>query len=178
MKTLFQALFLLVCMPMLFSSCGYNKLAELESAVESQWGNVESAYQRRADLVPIVKATIPGVPLGNIEAIAQEAKAINIDFDELDGKAFDAFDQSQNKLKNEFANVMNQATNNPELASEQALKEAIAQIEGAENRINTERRKFNQAIAEYNSYRNALPQKFTARITGFKSHSPFESKAN
>ena len=93
-------------------------------------------------------------------------------------KAFNAFDESQNKLKKAYQNIINQATNNPEQTNAAALQEAMAQLEGAENRINTERRKFNQAVEEYNSYRNQIPQKFTARITGFKDHSAFDSSAN
>jgi len=178
MKYHIQALALMICIPVLFSSCGYNKLTELESAVESQWGTVESAYQRRVDLVPIVKAAIPGVPMGNIEAIANDAKNAQLEFDDLDGKSFAEFDASQNKLKTAFENIVNQATNNPALADSVALKEAIAQIEGAENRIHTERRKFNLAVKDYNSYRNQIPQKFTARMSGFKDISPFDSSAN
>jgi len=178
MKYHIQALAVLICLPLVFSSCGYNKLTELESAVEGQWGTVESAYQRRADLVPIIKATMPGVDMANLESLAKEAAEVSIDYDELDSKAFIEFDKSQKALLNGFETVFNQATNNPESVNQQAFDDAKTLFSGNENRIHTERRKFNLAVADYNSYRNQMPQKFTARITGFKDHSPFDSNAN
>ena len=91
-------------------------------------------------------------------------------------KSVKNFDKAQGELQKALNTLMAQVEKYPDLKNNQNFMEARAQLEGSENRIAVERRKYNQAVDEYNTYRNQIPQKFTARMSGFKDQPYFKSE--
>ena len=183
MKNLFQKIILGVLVLSL-SSCGYNKIVELEEDVNAKWGQVESVYQRRADLIPqlIGQAKTIGSITDKYAAQlsdAQEKTIVNLSSEDLANPSkLESYEASQAEIGKLMSDFMNDLQNQPDF---QLYKDNIldlkAQIEGTENRINNARRKYNMSVQEYNAYINKVPQNFTSGILGFDEKSSFEAKA-
>jgi len=113
--------------------------------------------------------------MSSVESALAKANGIKVSSDDLSEKAVGQYDEAQKELQEALSNLMGRLQSNPEFSARQDFMEARAQLEGAENRISVERRKYNQTVDSYNTYRNQIPQKFTARISGFKDQPYFKS---
>src|ERR1041385_26018 len=182
MKNFFK-LFAGILIASTLSSCGYNSMVSKREAVNSQWANVESAYQRRADLVPNLVSTVKGVAnfeQSTLTAVVEaraSATGIKIDPNDLTDENIAKFQAAQNALKGSLSRLLATVENYPELKATQNFQELQAQLEGTENRINTERNRFNEAAQDYNSYIQSFPQLVIARMFAFQPKGYFKADA-
>jgi LemA protein len=164
------------------SGCGYNKMVDLEEQVASQWSQVENVYQRRADLIPNLVNTVKGYAeheqetlTGVIEA-RSKATSVHIDPNNLTPEAIEQFNQAQEGLSSALSRLMVVVERYPELKANQNFLDLQAQLEGTENRIAVERRKFNEVTQSYNSYIRKFPQLIYAGMLGFDKKNYFEAR--
>jgi len=157
----------------------YNKLVTKEETVNQQWANVENVYQRRADLIPNLVATVKGVAnfekstlTAVIEARAK-ATSVSINPKNLDEASLQRFQQAQDGLSSSLARLMVVVERYPELKATQNFAELQAQLEGTENRITVERMKFNEVAQAYNAYLRQFPAVIFAGIYGFQKKAYF-----
>jgi LemA protein len=159
----------------------YNKLVNKEEAVNTQWANVENVYQRRADLIPNLVATVKGVAnfeqstlTAVIEARAK-ATSVNINPKNLDEASIQKFQQAQDGLSSTLSRLMVVVEKYPELKATQNFSELQAQLEGTENRISVERRNFNESAQAYNTYLRGFPANIFAGMYGFQKKGYFKA---
>jgi LemA protein len=182
MKNLFR-LFLGLIIASSLSSCGYNTMVEKREAVNGAWGNVESAYQRRADLVPQLVNTVKGAAnfeqstLTAVIEARSKASSIQLNADQLTEENLAKFQEAQEGLKGALSRLLVTVERYPELKATQAFMELQAQLEGGENRINTERNRFNDAVKDYNAYIAKFPQLLIAKMFGFTEKGYFKAAA-
>jgi LemA protein len=160
----------------------YNKMPTLEEGVSSQWAKVESAYQRRSDLIPNLVNTVKGVAnfeqqtlVGVVEARAK-ATSVSIDPTKLNAESIKQFQQAQSGLSSALSKLMVVVEKYPELKATQNFLELQSQLEGTENRINVERNKFNETAQAYNSYIRRFPNNLFAGMFGFEKKAYFEAE--
>jgi LemA protein len=165
------------------SSCGYNTMVQKDETVESQWANVQNAYQRRADLIPNLVNTVKGAAnfeqetlTAVIEARAK-ATSVNISPDNLTPENIERFQQAQGELSGALSRLLVSVERYPELKANQNFLELQAQLEGTENRIAVERRKFNETVQDYNSYIRSFPRNLIAGMFDFEKKGYFEAEA-
>jgi LemA protein len=162
----------------------YNSLVGLAQAVDAQWAQVENVYQRRADLVPNLVATVQGAAnfeKSTMEAVT-EARA-SVGKVELSGRdlvndpaAFARFQQAQDSLSSALSRLLVVAENYPDLKATQAFRDLQAQLEGTENRISVERMRFNEAARAYNTKRLVFPSNIIANLFGFGEKAYFKAQ--
>lgn len=160
----------------------YNSLITLEEGVNQSWAQVESQYQRRADLVPNLVNTVKGVAEFERETFTAvtEARArvnqINVTPEMLENpNAFQQFQSAQGELGNALSRLLVTVENYPQLKANENFLQLQAQLEGTENRIAVERMKFNQAVQGYNTRIRRFPANFIAGITGFNQKQYFQA---
>ena len=165
-----------------FSGCNsYNGFVNKDTAVEQAWGNVQSAYQRRADLVPNLVETVKGAAnfeqstLTGVAEARAKATSIQVDPTNLTPEKMAEFQQAQSGLSQALGKLLMITENYPELRATESFKELQSQLEGTENRIKVERDKFNGAVADYNNSVRRFPANFWAGIFGFDRKTPFEA---
>jgi len=159
----------------------YNGLVSAEEGVNSQWANVETAYQRRADLIPNLVNTVKGVAnfeqqtlTAVVEARAQ-ATQVKVDPTKLDEASMQKFQQAQDKLGSSLSKLLLVVEKYPELKATQNFLEFQSQIEGSENRISVERNKFNEVAKTYNTNIRKFPRNIVAGMFGFEKKAYFKS---
>ncbi len=159
----------------------YNKMVEMEQNVEAQWSNVENVYQRRADLIPNLVSTVKGYAdfeqetlQGVIEA-RSKATQTNIDANNLSPEKLQQFQENQSALSSALSRLMVTVERYPNLKANENFKQLQSQLEGAENRISVERRRFNEQARSYNTYINQFPQKLYANLFDFEEKAYFEA---
>lgn len=169
---------------LVFWSIGaYNRLVSLSEGTESQWANVQSAYQRRADLIPNLIATVKGYAdfeqetlKGVIEA-RSKATSVQVSADELTPERIAAFQKAQGELKGALSRLLVTVERYPDLKANQNFLALQSQLEGTENRINVERDRFNEQVRGFNSAVKRIPTSLVASIGGFESRGYFEAEA-
>lgn len=182
MKNLFR-LFVALFIASSLSSCGYNSMVEKREAVNGAWGKVQSAYQRRADLVPNLVNTVKGAAnfeqstLVAVTEARAKATSINLTVEDLNEENLQKYQQAQQGLAGALKSLLAVTENYPELRATQSFQELQAQLEGTENRINTERNNFNEAVQDYNAYIASFPQLFIAKMFGFTPKAYFQAEA-
>ena len=165
------------------SSCSYNSMVEKREAVSKEWANVESAYQRRSDLIPNLVATVKGEAnfeqqtLIDVTQARASATSIKLDPSKLTPEDIKKFDQAQGQLTGSLSRLLVSVEKYPDLKSNEAFTGLMAQLEGTENRINTERNRFNEAVNDYNATIQKFPANITARMFGFQPKGYFEATA-
>ena len=166
----------------LLTSCGYNRMVTLQEAVGAQWAQVENVYQRRADLIPNLVNTVKGYAnfeketlTGVIEARAK-ATSVNINPENLSPEAIQQFQAAQDGLSSALSRLMVVVERYPDLKANQSFLDLQSQLEGTENRIAMERRKFNEATRAYNTYIQRFPALITAKIFGFDQKGYFKAE--
>ena len=161
----------------------YNKLVTKDEAVNQQWANVQSVYQRRADLIPNLVATVKGVAnfeqqtLTNVIEARSKATSVNINPKNLDAASLQKFQAAQDGLSSALSRLMVVVERYPELKATQNFTELQAQLESTENRITVERRNFNEAAQDYNKYMRSFPTNMFAGMFGFQKKVYFEAQA-
>ncbi len=165
------------------SSCGYNQMVTLDEQVGSSWAQVQNAYQRRADLIPNLVNTVKGAAnfeketlTAVIEARAK-ATSMQISPENLTPENIERFQQAQGQLSGALSRLMVTVEQYPELKANQNFLELQSQLEGTENRISVERRNFNTAVQQYNSYIRAFPRNLYAGWFDFERKGYFEADA-
>ena len=149
----------------------YNGLVKAETEIDSVWANVESSYQRRADLIPnFEQQTLTNV----IEARAK-ATQTKIDPSNLTEEQLNEFQQNQNQVGSALSRLLVTVEQYPQLKANEGFMNLQAQLEGTENRINVARNKFNEAARIYNEKVRQFPTKLAAMIFGFKAKPYFKS---
>jgi LemA protein len=165
----------------------YNSLNQLDQSVQAQWGQVENVYQRRLDLVPNLVETVKGAAAFEkdtftavTEARAKAGQAtINAGQALSDPAAFQRFQGSQEALSSALNRLMVVVEKYPDLKATQNFRDLQAQLEGTENRISVERRRFNEAAKAFNTQRNSFPTVLVAGFFGgrFQDKSYFKAQA-
>jgi LemA protein len=161
----------------------YNKLVALDEGVNSAWGQVETQYQRRADLVPNLVETVKGyakqekdVFLGVAEARAKVGQ-ITVTKEVLeDPNAFAKFQAAQDQLSSALSRLLAVAENYPQLKSNENFLALQTQLEGTENRISVARQRYNEVVQDYNTRIRVFPASIIAGFTGFKEKAYFKAK--
>ncbi|NOY50852.1 MAG: LemA family protein [Chlorobi bacterium] len=160
----------------------YNTMVVNSENVSAKWSQVENVYQRRADLIPNLVNTVKGYASheketleGVIEARAK-ATSVNINPGNLNAASMQAFQQAQQGLSGALSKLMVVVERYPELKANQNFLELQAQLEGTENRIAVERRKFNETTKVYNTYIKLFPKNMFAGMFGFEPKPYFEAQ--
>lgn len=165
----------------------YNRLVNLQEDVTAQWANVESAYQRRADLIPNLVATVRGSAEFEQETLRQVVEArsrvgqvsaqagadiVN------DPQRFRQFQEAQDQLSSALSRLLVVVERYPDLKSTQAFRDLMPALEGTENRINVERNRFNQLARTFNATRRRVPTAWFVSLLGwdFPPKAYFESQ--
>ena len=181
MKNLKYILLLAVVGVFTLSSCGYNTMVSKQETVDSQWANVENAYQRRADLIPNLVATVKGYAAHEQETFTQvtEARAratqMTIDPENLTEESIQQYQQAQGQLSSAIGRLLLIQENYPELKANQNFLALQDELAGTENRISVERNKFNQVAQDFNSYIRQFPRVIYAGWFKFKPKGYFQS---
>lgn len=160
----------------------YNSLVKSQESVETQWGNVENVYQRRADLIPNLVETVKGYAKheqetleGVIEARANATK-VTIDPTNMTAEDLQKYQAAQGDVTNALSRLIAVSESYPDLKANQNFLELQNQLEGTENRIAVERNKFNEVAKEYNTKRRTFPTNIIAGIFGFGDKPYFQAQ--
>ncbi len=167
------------------SACGVNSVPTAEENAKAKWADVESAYQRRADLVPNLVATAKAAAssetqiLTNVTNARAAATSINIRTEDLsDPATFEKFQNAQNQLTQALGQLRTVVENYPTLQSQARFADLMTQLEGTENRINVSRTRYNEAVQEYNTTIRTFPAVVAAKVIyGAKPMVPFKADA-
>lgn len=159
----------------------YNSLVSSSEEVSAAWAQVENVYQRRADLIPNLVATVKGYAEHESETLASvvearsKATSVTISPEELNEESIAAFQAAQNNLSGALGRLIAIAENYPELKASQNFSELQAQLEGTENRISVERQKFNDTALAYNKQVKMFPSNIVASIFGLEQKGYFKA---
>jgi len=182
MKKLFTAILVLVAVVNL-SSCSYNSMVQMDEDVKAKWGAVESQYQRRADLIPNLVATVKGVAnfekstLVDVTEARAKATSIQVDPTKLTPETIQKYQAAQGQLSTALGRLLVASENYPQLKANENFTALQAQLEGTENRINVARLDFNSSVQAYNSKIRSFPANLTAKMFGFTEKGYFQSDA-
>jgi len=160
----------------------YNTSIELQQGAKTSWGNVESSYQRRNDLIGNLVQTVQGAAnfekstlTAVIEARAK-ATAVTIDPSKVTPSQLEAFQKSQTGVSSALSKLMVSVEKYPDLKANQNFLELQAQLEGTENRINVERNRYNEMVQPFNTKIKTFPTNLMNAIYGFKEMGYFEAQ--
>ncbi|MCF8429108.1 MAG: LemA family protein [Bacteroidia bacterium] len=174
---------LAVLVLLVFNACGsYNSMNEKRTATEGAWAKVQSAYQRRLDLIPNLVATVKGAAnfeqktLTDVIEARAKASSIQVDPDKLTPENIKKFQGAQGELSQALGRLMVVSEQYPQLRATQNFSELQSQIEGTENRIKVERDNFNDAVTSYNAYIKNFPQVIYSGMFGFEKKGFFEAE--
>ncbi|MBU6248433.1 MAG: LemA family protein [Xanthomonadaceae bacterium] len=157
------------------SGCGYNAIQRQDEAVKASWSEVINQYQRRADLVPNLVATVKGYAQHEEKVFVEvtEARAkvgsIKVDADTLnDAEKLKQFQAAQGQLSSALSRLMVVSENYPQLKADGLFQNLQAQLEGTENRVTVARNRYVQAVQAYNTLIRSFPNNLTAKMFGYK----------
>lgn len=160
----------------------YNSMVAQEEAVSTAWSNVENQHQRRSDLIPNLVNTVKGYAAHEKETfdavVSARAKATQttVSIDDLTPEKMQAYQRAQGEVGSALSRLLAVTENYPELKANENFKELQAQLEGTENRISVERRKFNETARGYNTAIRKFPRNIVAGMFGFEKHPYFEAE--
>ena len=160
---------------------GYNSLVSMDENVSNQWANVETQYQRRADLIPNLVNTVKGYAaheketLEGVIAARSQATQIKVDPTDLTPEKLAEYQKAQGQLATALGKLLAITENYPDLKANQNFLELQAQLEGTENRINVARKNFNDAAKAYNTAIRRFPKNILAGMFGFDKRAYFEA---
>jgi LemA protein len=165
------------------TACGINSVPTKEEAAKAKWADVQSAYQRRADLIPNLVAAVRGAAasettiLTNVTEARARATSINVRTVDLSNPAeFQRFQDAQNQLTQALGHLRTGVENYPQLQSQARFADLMTALEGSENRINTARDRYNEAVRDYNTEIRTFPSIIGAKIVhGAKPMVPIEA---
>ncbi len=165
---------LIIVAALSLSGCGYNDFQKLDEQTKSAWSEVLNQYQRRADLVPNLVATVKGEANFEQETLTQviearaKATSVQVTPETLNNpEAFAKFQQAQGELSSALSRLMVTVERYPDLKANQSFRELRVQLEGTENRITVARNRYIQTIQEYNTLARSFPSNLTAMVFGY-----------
>ena len=162
---------------------GYNGMVKRDEQVQNKWANVETQYQRRADLIPNLVSTVKGYAkheqqtLEDVVKARSEATQVKVDAENLTPEKLAAFQKAQSGVSSALGRLLAVAENYPDLKANQNFLELQSQLEGTENRITVARKDFNDAAKSYNQSIRQFPKNILAGMFGFEKKSYFEAEA-
>jgi len=159
---------------LLLSGCGYNDFQRLDEQTKSAWSEVLNQYQRRADLVPNIVATVKGEAsfeqdtLTKVIEARAKATSIQVSPETLNNpEAFNRFQQAQSELSGALSRLMAVSEQYPNLKANQAFRDLRVTLEGAENRITVARNRYIESVQDYNVLARRFPTNITAMVFGY-----------
>ncbi len=173
----------IVLLLVLVGGCGYNGMNSSRVEVDHKWADVQSQYQRRADLIPNLVEVVKGVAdfeKSTLTAVIQaraNATAIKIDPKDLTPEKLQQFQASQGQLSQALGRLMVVSEQYPQLKANENFKDLQSQLEGTENRINVARQGFNEVVTTYNVKVTSFPNNILAGMFGFKEKTMFQAEA-
>ena len=182
MKKTWIIVIAVVAVLVIYCVSSYNSLVTQEETVGTAWSNVENQYQRRSDLIPNLVNTVKGYAAHEKETfdavVSARAKAtqMTIDIEDLTPEKIEAYQKAQGAVGSALSRLLAVTENYPELKANENFKELQAQLEGTENRISVERRKFNETAREYNTNIRRFPKNIVASMFGFEKRPYFEAQ--
>jgi LemA protein len=186
MNTKNLTLIIILAAVLIIGGCGcsgYNGLVSQDEVVKQSWNNVQSDYQRRADLIPNLVNTVKGeanfeqTTLTNVVEARAKATSLRVDPADLSPERLQQFQQAQGQLSQALGRLLMVTENYPTLRANDAFRNLQAQLEGTENRIKVARNDFNGAVASYNVKVRTFPTNVFAGIMGFKPRAGFTADA-
>lgn len=165
-----------------FYGCGYNTLVTMQESVTSAWSQVENQYQRRSDLIPNLVKTVQGAAdfeksvLTEVTDARSRVGQMKLSAEDLsDPQKFEQFQKAQDQLSSALSRLLVVSENYPQLKTNESFLQLQSQLEGTENRISVERRRFNETVQTYNTEVRSFPALIMAKIFGFKEKEYFKS---
>ena len=182
-KTTTLIIIVVIAIVAIWAVTGYNGLVSMDEKVSNQWANVETQYQRRADLIPNLVNTVKGYAAheqetleGVIEA-RSKATQIKVDPADLTPEKLAEYQAAQGQLASALGKLLAITENYPDLKANQNFLELQAQLEGTENRINVARKNFNDTARAFNTAILRFPKNIQAGLFGFEKRAYFEAPA-
>lgn len=180
-----NALLIIIVLVLVLAGCGgcntYNTLIGQDENVKTKWNNVESQYQRRADLIPNLVATVKGEAnfekstLENVINARASATQMKVNAENLTPEAVQQYQNAQGQLSQALGRLLMVAENYPTLRANDAFRNLQTQLEGTENRITVARNEFNTAVQEYNNVARRFPGNIFAGMFGFRPKEGFKA---
>ncbi len=168
-------------MAMGFSSCGYNTMVSKEEAVSAAVGNLQTAYQKRADLIPNLVATVKNYAeyeSGTLTAVVEaraKATQVTLDAENLTEENLKAFQAAQDEMSGALSRLLVTVEQYPDLKANQNYLDLQSQLEGCENSIANARRQFNETVQDYNTCIRMFPTNLISKLFGFHQKPYFEA---
>lgn len=162
---------------------GYNSMVQLDESVKGKWGNVQSEYQRRSDLIPNLVSTVKGAAdfekttLTQVIEARAKATSVQVNADNLTPEKFQQFQQAQGELSSSLGRLLVSVEQYPQLKANANFQTLQSQLEGTENRIKVSRNDFNTSVQDYNSTIRRFPNSMYAGMFNFRQRPYFESQA-
>ena len=172
---------LILLLALSLSSCGYNAMVSKQEGVDGAWSQVENVYQRRADLIPNLVNTVKGAAdfeqqtLQGVIDARSRATSIQLSADDLTEENLQKFEQAQQQLSGALSRLLAVAESYPDLKANQNFRDLQVQLEGTENRISVERRRFNEVVQDYNTFIRQFPRNITAGLFDFDRKAYFQA---
>jgi LemA protein len=184
MKSRYLVLIVIGVFILILGGCGcngYNKMINLDEDVKAKWANVQSDYQRRADLIPNLVNTVKGAANFEQETLTKvvearaKATSVNVNAGDLTPENMAKFQQAQGELSGALSRLLVTVERYPELKANQNFQDLQKQLEGTENRIKVSRNDFNTAVQGYNSTVRRFPNNLFAGMFGFRVRDGFKA---
>lgn len=182
MKKSIIILIVIVAVIAIWAVTSYNGLVKQDEGVSTMWSNVENQYQRRSDLIPNLVNTVKGYAShekSTFEAVVaarSKATQMSVDANNLTPEKMQAYQKAQGEVGSALGRLLAITEAYPELKANENFKELQAQLEGTENRISVERKKFNDAARAFNTAIRTFPRNLIAGIFGFEKRPYFEAE--
>lgn len=174
---------IVVVVLLLWGVSGYNGMVSMDEVVQGKWANVETQYQRRADLIPNLVSTVKGYAthekstLENVVKARSEATSVKIDPTNLTPEKLAEYQKAQGNVSAALGKLLMVAENYPQLKANENFLELQSQLEGTENRITVARKDFNDAAKDYNISIRRFPKNVLAGLFGFDKKAYFEAES-
>lgn len=173
----------IVALLVFFSVGKYNSLVEQQQNVNQAWAQVENQYQRRSDLIPNLVNTVKGAAdfeqqtLTNVIEARSKATSVQVSAEDLNNpQKLQQFQAAQKQLSGALSRLLVTVERYPELKANQNFRDLQVQLEGTENRIATERQRFNESVQQYNTSVQRFPNNIFAGVFGFDKKAYFEAE--
>lgn len=182
LNRLFSLMIGIACMASL-SSCNYNSLVDKQQTIDQSWAEVENQYQRRADLIPNLVATVKGYAaheentLTEVTEARSKATSINISAENLNEETLAQFQEAQNQLTGALKSLLAVSEAYPDLKANENFRDLQVQLEGTENRISVARGRYTEAVKDYNTSIKKFPTTIYAGWFGFTPKPQFKAVA-
>ncbi|MDD5896023.1 MAG: LemA family protein [Prevotellaceae bacterium] len=166
----------------LWAVSGYNGMVSMDESVQGKWADVETQYQRRADLIPNLVSTVKGYAAHESETLESvvkarsEASSVKVDPENITPEKLAEYQKAQSGVSSALGRLMVIVEKYPDLKANQNFLELQSQLEGTENRINVARRDFNEAAKQYNTSIRRFPKNIIAGMFGFEKKAYFEAE--